>query len=365
VRALLKSLQDPTASRLDAAFVENSRTLIAFLGEAAAGRTSSVGALGEIEPRALRQPRTAPRTRANGACRVRYGNVSFAAELMDASTGRCRFALQSARRDQPAGRCRTAWRAPVRRKVVPREPNGLGLIVLIGGLGLGLLNGMLVELAQIDSFIATLGTGTIIYAIALWHTEGRQVLGNLPDAFLYINGRFVFGLPVATYYVAIIAGLMWVITERLPLGRKLYAIGANSKAAALNGIPVTRYVIGTFVASGFMTAFAGVLLASKMRVGQTSVGLEFLLPALVGAFLGTTTIKPGRVNVLGTIVGVVALAIGISGLQQLGGEFYVEPMFNGCTLIGAIVLGAYAQRMRRKVGKVHLPKAATAEEDEL
>jgi ribose transport system permease protein len=237
-------------------------------------------------------------------------------------------------------------------------------LVLAGGAALGMLNGMLVELAQVDSFIATLGTGTIIYAIALWHTEGRQVLGSLPDAFLNINGRFFLGLPIATYYVAVVAVVMWVVTERLPLGRKLYAIGANSKAAALNGIPVTRYVIGTFVASGFLTAFAGVLLASKMHVGQTSVGLEFLLPALVGAFLGTTTIKPGRVNVLGTIFGVVVLAIGISGLQQLGGAFYVEPLFNGCTLIGAIVLAGYAQRLRTAMNRSQMSKAAAIVEEE-
>jgi ribose transport system permease protein len=237
-------------------------------------------------------------------------------------------------------------------------------VVLAGGLALGLINGALVELAQIDSFIATLGTGTIIYAVALWHTEGRQVLGSLPDAFLYINGSFFLGLPIATYYVVVVAVVMWVVTERLPLGRKLYAIGANSKAAALNGIPVTRYVIGAFVASGFLTALAGVLLASKMRVGQTSVGLEFLLPALVGAFLGTTTIKPGRVNVLGTIFGVVVLAIGISGLQQLGGAFYVEPMFNGCTLIGAIMLAGYAQRLRSTINRPQMSKTAVAVEEE-
>ena len=88
------------------------------------------------------------------------------------------------------------------------------------------------------------------------------------------------------------------------------------------------------------------ILAAKLRIGQASVGLEFLLPALVGAFLGSTTIKPGRVNVWGTLVGVVILAIGISGIQQLGGSFWVEPMFNGLTLLVAIGIAGYAQRKR-------------------
>ncbi len=83
--------------------------------------------------------------------------------------------------------------------------------------------------------------------------------------------------------------------------------------------------MATFVASGFLTALTGVLLASKLRIGQASVGLEYLLPALVGAFLGSTTIKPGRVNVWGTVVGVIVLAVGISGIQQFGGSSMSSP----------------------------------------
>jgi len=173
------------------------------------------------------------------------------------------------------------------------------LIVLALGALTGVLNGFLVEIARIDAFIATLGTGTVLYALALWHTGGRQVVGMLPDGFY-----------------------------------------------ALNGIPTRKFVVGAFVTSGTMTALAGVLLASKLRIGQASVGLEFLLPALVGAFLGSTTIKPGRVNVWGTIVGVVILAVGISGIQQFGGSFWVEPMFNGLTLLIAIGIAGYAQRKK-------------------
>ncbi|KXF92468.1 ABC transporter permease [Phaeobacter inhibens] len=219
-------------------------------------------------------------------------------------------------------------------------------IVLILGLFTGFLNGLLVEVAQIDSFIATLGTGTVLYALALWHTGGRQMVGALPDSFYAINGTFVFGLPITGYYVLGITVAMWLILEYTPIGRYLYAIGANQRAAQLNGIPTRKFVIGAFMSSGFITAFAGVLLASKLRIGQASVGLEFLLPALVGAFLGSTTIKPGRVNVWGTIIGVAILAVGISGIQQFGGSFWVEPMFNGVTLLIAIGIAGYAQRRK-------------------
>lgn len=224
------------------------------------------------------------------------------------------------------------------------------MIVLALGALTGVLNGFLVEIAKIDAFIATLGTGTVLYALALWHTGGRQIVGVLPDGFLSLNGTFVFGLPITGFYILAITIALWIILEYTPIGRYLYAIGANPKAAELNGIPTRKFVVGAFVTSGTLTALAGIILASKLRIGQASVGLEFLLPALVGAFLGSTTIKPGRVNVWGTIVGVVILAVGISGIQQFGGSFWVEPMFNGLTLLIAIGIAGYAQR---KKGAAH------------
>ncbi len=212
------------------------------------------------------------------------------------------------------------------------------------------MNGILVEVAQIGSFIATLGTGAVLYAIALWHTGGKQMIGALPAGFLSINARFVLGMPVKALYVPLLAIVLWLVTERMPIGRQLYAIGASPKAAALNWIPVRRHVMLTFVISGFLTACTGVILASKpskLRIGQAGVGLEYLLPALVGVFLGSTTIKPGRVNVWGTGGVVLVLAIGISGIQRFGGEFYVGPLFNGGALIAAIALAGYSQRHRR------------------
>ena len=227
-------------------------------------------------------------------------------------------------------------------------------VLALGGL-VGLFNGVLVEIAQIDAFIATLGTGTILYAAAMWHTLGRQIVGIAPDAFYALNGADLFDLPITGYYVLALAVGLWLALEYFPIGRYFYAIGANPKAAALNGVPVRRYTIYAFVASGLITAFAGVILASKLRIGQASVGLEYLLPALVGAFLGSTTIKPGRVNVWGTVVGVAILAIGISGIQQFGATFFVEPLFNGSTLLVAIGIAGYAQRKRGSAAKTPAP----------
>src|SRR5205823_5770127 len=89
------------------------------------------------------------------------------------------------------------------------------IVIACGGLA-GLINGMLVEVAQIDSFIATLGTGTILYALALWHTEGRQVIGVLPQGFVDINGISIFGIPIPAIYALALALGLWLIAERMP-----------------------------------------------------------------------------------------------------------------------------------------------------
>lgn len=220
------------------------------------------------------------------------------------------------------------------------------VLIPVAGALFGLCNAYLVETAQIDAFIATLGTGTVLYAGAQWYSGGEQITGDLPQSFYDLAMSKLFGMPLPAIYVAALALAMWMVLEHSPAGRALYAIGANPKAAQLNGIDTRRYTIVSFMASGAIAAFAGVLLAARLRIGQTNVGLEYLLPALVGAFLGSTTIRPGRFNVAGTLVGIAILAVGISGIQQFGGAFWVEPMFNGVTLLAAIAVAGWSQRRR-------------------
>ena len=220
------------------------------------------------------------------------------------------------------------------------------LVVLLIAAAYGVLNGILVALADIDSFVATLGSGTFLYAVALWYSGGRQIVGDLPEAFTALHHTEIFSIPIAAFYVVVVTLVLWLVTEHTPTGRIMYAIGGNPTAAYLNGISVKRYVIGSYVLSSVLTAATGVLVAAEQGVGQASVGMDYLLPALVGAFLGSTTIRPGRVNVLGTVVGISVLAIGIAGIQQFGGAFWVEPMFNGATLLLSITFAGYAQRRR-------------------
>jgi ribose transport system permease protein len=228
-------------------------------------------------------------------------------------------------------------------------PWPLVVIVTIGAGGvIGWVNGVLVEYAKIDSFIATLGVGTILYGFGTWYTNGTQLVGNVPQAFADLNDAKLFTIPLPTYMVAAVAILAWIGLEHVPIGRQLYAIGSNRRAAELTGIRARRLVMGAFVCSGLVVGLAGVLLAARLQVAQSSVGPEFLLPAFVGALLGATTVRPGRVNAWGTIIAVLVLAIGIAGLQQLGNSFFAEPIFQGTALIVSVGLAGYAARRRKR-----------------
>jgi len=221
------------------------------------------------------------------------------------------------------------------------------LVTLLAGLAIGAVNGALVYYAKIDSFIATLGTGSVLYGLAQWYTNGAQVVAtNLPIDFQNLNGAIILGIPVPIIYVLVIALLLWIAFEFLPVGRYLYALGSNLRAAELIGIPRGRYVMGAYIASGLMVGIAGVLLGSELQVAQSNVGADYLLPAFVGPLLGSTTIRPGRVNVWGTLVAVLVLAVGIAGIQQFGGSFFAEPLFNGITLLVAVGLAGFAARRR-------------------
>lgn len=219
------------------------------------------------------------------------------------------------------------------------------LITLAAGLFIGLVNGVLVHYAKINSFIATLGTGYAVYGFSDWYTGGSQIAGNLPSHFSALTGT-IGGIPVQAIFALVVGVVLWLCFEFLPIGRYMYALGSNERASELTGIPRGRYIVGAFMASGLLTAVAGVFVGSELGVGQSSLGPEYLLPAFVGALLGATTVRPGRVNVWGTCIAVLILAVGVSGLEQLGVSFFVEPLFDGATLIVAVGLAGLIARRR-------------------
>ncbi|MFJ1730745.1 ABC transporter permease [Streptomyces sp. NPDC088254] len=236
------------------------------------------------------------------------------------------------------------------------------LAVIVGGAAVGVVNGVIVVFGRIDSFIATLGTGSMMYAVTGWVTDGGRIVPGaqgLPAAFTDVYDSTFLGLPVPAFYVFTLTVVLWLVLERLPLGRYLYVIGSNPRAAGLVGIPTPRYTVYAFTASGLIVGFAGVLLAAQQQIGNPSVGLDYLLPAFVGALLGATAIRPGRPNALGTVVAVAVLAVGLTGIGQMGADFWTVPLFHGATLLLAVGLAGYSARRRLRTDAA-APRASPA-----
>lgn len=219
-------------------------------------------------------------------------------------------------------------------------------LALGAGLLVGVVNGLLVTRARIDSFIATLGVSACLTAVVTWISDGQLII-DLPDGFQRIATTEVAGIVLPVYYLFVLAIALWFVLEHTPVGRRVYATGGNSDAARLAGVRTTRVVFGVFVASAVIASFAGVLQTASIGTGDPGIGPSYLLPAFAAAFLGSTQIKPGRFNVWGTVLAVYVLATGVKGLQLAGAPFWLPDLFNGVALLLAVGLSGLPRRSRR------------------
>lgn len=212
------------------------------------------------------------------------------------------------------------------------------------GLLVGMVNGALVVLLSIDSLIVTLGTSTFVSGVILWISDSQTVSGISNGLIDYVVVKQLFGIPYAFYYGIALGLAMFYVFELMPIGRRLLFVGRGRAVARLSGIRVTRLRWGAFAVSGVISAFAGVLYAGTLGSADPTSSLSFLLPAFAAAFLGATTIQPGRFNPLGSIAAVYFLVTGITGLQLLGVQTFVQQLFYGGALVLAVALSQLARR---------------------
>lgn len=226
-------------------------------------------------------------------------------------------------------------------------PVAIALTMLAAAL-VGLVNGIAVARFQISSFIVTLATGSIVSGATLAYANGESIYGEAPSELTSIARGHLLGIPLPVVYAAIAAVVLTVGLSRFPIGRRMYAIGSNERAARLNGIPTVRYVVFIFVLSGTLAGIGGVLLGSELGAASSDTGQALLIPAFAGAFLGATAFTPGRFNIPGTVAAVYVVGVAVVGLQQLGVALWVEPVFEGGVLFVAVGLSAWTTRLRAR-----------------
>jgi ribose transport system permease protein len=218
-------------------------------------------------------------------------------------------------------------------------------LALAIGLGVGLINAIVVVVMRIDSFIGTLATGSLITALITMVTNETPITdAKLGGSFAKIGQTSVGGVTLGVFYCAAVALAIWYLLEHTATGRRLYATGFNPDAARLAGVRVDRLRFMSLVASGGLAGAAGVVLASTLGSGSPTAGSPYLLPAFAAAFLGATQLKHGRFNAGGTIIAVLLLGTGVTGLALANAPSWAGDMFVGVVLIAALAVTGMQRR---------------------
>ena len=214
------------------------------------------------------------------------------------------------------------------------------VVALLAGLVIGAVNAFFIIKIGVQSLIMTLGMGTLLTGIG-YALTASTVVG--PSQFLQSAvTNHLLGIPLAFYYGLALTVFAWYVYARTPLGRYLYFVGSGRDVARLSGVKVDALRAGSLIASGFISAFAGVVLGGVLGSSSPTVSTNYLLPAFAAVFLGATAITPGRFNPWGTFIGVYFLITGITGLELLGLVGWIEQVFYGAALIIAVALSRLA-----------------------
>lgn len=215
---------------------------------------------------------------------------------------------------------------------------------LAAGALVGLVNGAFILIFRIDSIIVTLGTGTFAGGVVLVISGSNTISGVSSGLVDWVIVNRLLGIPLEFYYGLLLCLVMWYVFEFTPLGRRLLFVGRGRSVARLSGINVDRVRLGALMASGVVSALGGVAYAGTTGAADPTSGAQLLLPAFAAAFLGATTIAPGRFNPIGCLVAVYFLVTGITGFQLLGAQSYVQSLFYGGALVIAVALSQIARR---------------------
>ena len=226
-------------------------------------------------------------------------------------------------------------------------PPILAILCGIGASALfGLLNGVLVTRVKLPSFIVTLGTLNIAFALTQIYSNAETV-SSLPDAMMFLGNTFKLG-PAEVTYGTVLALLMylatWFVLRNTVPGRHLYALGNNPEAARLMGLSSQRILLTVYTLAGFIYGVAALLLISRTGVGDPQAGQTDNLDSITAVVLGGTSLFGGRGSIVGTLLGALIVGVFRNGLTLIGVSSVYQVLITGILVILAVAADKLSHR---------------------
>jgi len=208
---------------------------------------------------------------------------------------------------------------------------------LLIGAGLGLISGWLVTKMRVPPFIATLGVMTFGRGLALTYTQGKPITG-LPEAFRFVGVGYLWSIPMPVVIAFAVFAIGYIALTRMKFGEYIHAIGNNEIAARLSGIPVKKYVVSTYVITGALSALAGQILIARLNSAQPVTGIGFEFDAIAAVVVGGTSFEGGEGSILGTLLGVLIIAVINNGLNLLDVPSFYQSVVKGLVIASALLI---------------------------
>jgi ribose transport system permease protein len=220
------------------------------------------------------------------------------------------------------------------------------IIAVVAGAIIGAASGIVVAYLRASAIVITLGMATLLGGLVILYSKSNSITG-IPTSLISFGAKSWIGVPRPLWLTLIVLLLVGYFLRATVTGRRLLMIGENPVAAALVGIRTQRLILLAFVLGGALYGVAGVVLLANTGSASPSDGFSNTFQVLTAVFLGATTVRPGRFNVVGTIVGVLFIAVSVDGLSLAGASDWVQPVFTGAAVIFAV--GASTVFARRRV----------------
>lgn len=211
------------------------------------------------------------------------------------------------------------------------------------GLAMGCVNGLVITLLKVHSFLATIATSLIFKGIAVVLSNGRLIPVRMPE-FTWLGRGKLGGAFIAIWVMVIFALLLSFVLTRTSLGRQILAVGGNPEAAILSGIRANRIRIITFAIAGFAAGLAAAIATSRVSMGQASAGAGFELDAIAAVILGGTSIYGGVGAIWRSVAGVLLLALINNGFNILNADPFYRDLTTGLIILAAIGVSASGKR---------------------